>query len=368
VKGKTSLQEQKLLHGGVGAASTSHSTRLGRVKPGMGIAAACLSLSALALGASREAQTLLRDGKRLMAANQLTLACPKLAESQSLAPSASTLVQLALCHEKEGKNATALQEFKTVQQQTSAKDPSAVTARQHVASLQGKVAHFTVKVPDLPETRSWTIYVDSMPLEPSAWNVPQPVDPGSHKVSVTGKDQPWTKTFAIGKGADQRTIEIPARPESIGEATKTAKTEARLEDPTMVDKPAPTEDTEVPKESSSPPIAGYVVGGLGVVAVGVGSYFGVKAISQRKDSDRQCSAGCTQAGVDLNENAKTSAWVANIAIGGGVVMAGIGAYLLLKSGDTKGDDKSAESSETSSIRVRPEFTPTTACLTVRGVW
>ncbi len=369
MKGKTSLHDLNLRHGSPSACGSSHSNLLWRIDSCLLMVTACLSFSAMAYGASREAQVLLRDGKRLMAANQLTLACPKLSQSQNLAPSPSTLVQLAICHEKEGKNATALQEFKTVQQQTSGKDPSAVTARQHIASLQGRVGRYTVKVPNLPETRGWTIYIDGMPLEPSAWNVPQAIDPGTHRISVSGKEEPWSKTFAVGKGADQKVVEVPARPESVAEAAKAAKNEARLEDPTAADKPPPVEDTSEAKPSSGPPVAGYVLGGLGLVAIGVGSYFGVHAISQRKDSDRQCVNGCTQAGVDLNRDAKTSAWVSNFSIGGGVLLAGLGAYLLLASSGGAGSGEApAESSGASSIRVRPEITTTTAGLSLRGVW
>jgi hypothetical protein len=62
----------------------------------------------------------------------------------------------------------------------------------------------------------------------------------------------------------------------------------------------------------------------------VGTYFGFHALAKRADSDNACPNNrCTAAGVSLNDEAKTSAWVANIALGAGLVGVGIGAYLLL---------------------------------------
>ncbi len=341
----------------------------------------CLSFSLPAAAGPRDAPTLLRDGKRLMAAGDLGQACPKLAESQSLAPSPTTLLQLAICHERQGKYATAYREFKKVLQQSSRHDAPGAAARSHIASLEPRVSYVTVKVPDTSDTKNWLVYVDGFPLEPSAWNMPQPIDPGSHKVSVSGSREPWSRTFAGGRSADNKTIELPSgKPESTAPAAppppkavaaaaaaQSAQTEAKLEDPTYLDKAGSDKDKEQQEDRSKAggaPVLGWALTAAGVGGIAVGTVFGVKAISSRKDSDRNCPNGvCTQAGVDANNRAKTAAWISNIGIGAGVVAAGFGLYLLFSSSSEERPE-----AEKAALTIHPEVTPNTAGITMRGAW
>jgi hypothetical protein len=77
-----------------------------------------------------------------------------------------------------------------------------------------------------------------------------------------------------------------------------------------------------------------VLGGFGVAALGVGTYFGIAAIAQRKDADGKGCGGdiCTSpGGADLNNKAVTSAWISDVAIGIGLVGVGVATYWLLTS-------------------------------------
>src|SRR4051794_27921960 len=85
----------------------SESTMSRRSGPAIWLLTVCWILPALPASAgSPQAAALVRDAKRLMAQRQYAAACPKLQEAQRLAPSPKMLLELALCHEKEGKTAS----------------------------------------------------------------------------------------------------------------------------------------------------------------------------------------------------------------------------------------------------------------------
>ncbi|HKQ68557.1 MAG TPA: tetratricopeptide repeat protein, partial [Polyangiaceae bacterium] len=95
------------------------------------------------------AQALFEQARALMSTGQYPEACAKLAESHRLDPASGTLLNLAVCHEKQGRTATAWAEYNDVLA-ISRKDGSA--ERQHIASarikdLGPKLCRLTVVAP-----------------------------------------------------------------------------------------------------------------------------------------------------------------------------------------------------------------------------
>ena len=317
----------------------------------------------------QQAQSALNQGKKLMAAGQYAQACPKIAESQNLAPAPTTLFQLALCHEKEGKVASAQNEFTTVViQSTTPNDPTAKTAKQHADALLPKLPRLTIKVPADSESKGVQVTLDGLPVAPTAWGIANPIDPGSHQIAATTKGSPpWSTTVNVTTPGEEKVVEVPGArvvdqpPPPVSSPEKTAK----LENPFESEAPTSPPLEEEPVPQASRPAFGYVLFGAGVVGAGVGTYYGLRAISLRKDSDAQCTPGCSVEGVNLNNKAKTAAWISDFGIGVGVVGVVIGGYMLLKS---PGPAAPKEDKAEASWRVVPELTSKQAAVIVEGTW
>ena len=73
---------------------------------------------------------------------------------------------------------------------------------------------------------------------------------------------------------------------------------------------------------------GLTLGGVGIVGLGVGAFLAFRAMSLRSQSDDGCVRGCTADAVDLNDQAITSANLANIGFAVGVVGLAVGVILI----------------------------------------
>jgi hypothetical protein len=72
---------------------------------------------------------------------------------------------------------------------------------------------------------------------------------------------------------------------------------------------------------------GIVLAGAGIAAAGVGAYFGLHALSLQSERQSLCPSNiCPPHGVDLNDDAHTSARVADVAFGVGILGVATGAY------------------------------------------
>ena len=95
------------------------------------------------------ARVMFEQGRELMKAGQYAAACPKLEAARKLYTSAGILLNLADCHEKTGKTASAWAEFGeavTVATRTNRPD-DADEARRRKAALETSLARIVIRVP-----------------------------------------------------------------------------------------------------------------------------------------------------------------------------------------------------------------------------
>jgi hypothetical protein len=291
------------------------------------------------------AQALFDEAQRLMKARDYAAACPKFKESYELDPGGGTLLNLADCYERQGRTALAWSTFKEalVMAQRDGRKERVKYAREHITSLEGRLAYLTIQVPEAARVQGLGISVDGAPLGVAAWGVALPVDPGERVV----------RAEAPGKVAFEKVVEVP-RATLVREAIEIpvlADEKAPGPAVTPESEPAAAVDTQATvvvdepsgsSDSTSSNTAAWVVGGVGVAALGVGGFFGLRAFSKWNERNDNCPNGeCNPTAVTAHDDANTAATIATVGVGAGVVALGVATYLFLSNdaGGQSGEDQ-----------------------------
>lgn len=282
------------------------------------------------------ATDLFREGRALLNAGRTAEACRKLEESQRLDPGGGTLLNVALCHEREGRTASAWSEF-TAALGMARRDGRAdriETAEAHIRALEAKLSRLVVHVRPEAERDGLVVLRDGTPLGRAAWGMPMPVDPGEHRVEARAEGmRPFSAVVTVGPDADRQEVEIPElEPLSRPEPTplQPAPRESRTEP--ISKHRAPPAPSVAPGSVAPLKTAAILVGGAGLALVGVGSVAGVFAIKRRAESvsfDPVCTNDCHPEAVRLNDSAKAAADAATVTIGLGLAAVAASAIVLL---------------------------------------
>ena len=272
------------------------------------------------------AENLFRDGKKLLEQKKYSEACPKLAESARLDPASGTLLALGLCHEAQGKTASAWGDFTeaaSVARRDNRPDREKA-AHEKAASLESKLSRVTYDVAGA-NVRDLQMRQDDVALGSAGWK-DAPVDPGEHALEVTAPGKkPYRTTFTIG-AAEKKTVAIPALEDEPVEHPQVLGNEPP---PPIVDKPAPA--------SSGMKTAGFVVGGVGIAGLAAGGIFGTLAIVKNGDGKALCPMKvCSNpSGVSANHAAETFADVSTILFIADAVLTAAGVVLVIASPSSK---------------------------------
>jgi serine/threonine-protein kinase len=278
------------------------------------------------------------QGKASLEAGDFARACPKLQESYGLDPATGTLLALAVCHAAVGLSATAWRELRSAAEGATKEGRAdrVQFARDQIARLEPKLSRLTLVVPpDAPAGTS--VELDGAPVARADWGKASPVDPGHHILGARAPGRTaWSATVDVGSEHDAQTVTVgPLLLESAHDVAPTTVSAPPLAPAPPPPEPSSIESASVaPVDASSSPgswkrPAGLVAAGVGVVALGVGTYFGVSAISKSSDAKGRCTpSSCTDAGaVRENDDAKTAATVADVTIVAGIAALGAGAFL-----------------------------------------
>lgn len=295
----------------------------------VGVLALVLSTAAPSRAADNDtsaaaAESLFQEARKLAEAKRYSEACPKFAASQKLAPAIGTLLNLADCYEKNNQLASAWARFHEAiaLAQRLGRANREQTARERAEKLEPRLIKLSIS------TRSSAVEVklDGIVVDRGALGTPIPVDAGKHTIEASAKGKkPFLKTIDVNDKAKSPSVEIPVlEDEYTGAAAVAPKGPAP--NPESKELPFTPPPKEGPKSSwSGRKTLGIIVGSLGAVGLGVGTYYGIKARSSWKEAQTYCSVDyeCEEAGVDLAARAKRFGNYGTIGFAaGGVLLVG----------------------------------------------
>lgn len=271
---------------------------------------------AIVLGAGSRAQAdsgatpgreLFDQGRAYMEQHDYEKACAKFEDSYRVGPGGGTLLNLALCYELLGKTATAWATFKNALSAAvrDGRDDRRTLAETHIAALEPKLSRLQIRVPRTAETPGLVLRRNGIELGKSAWGEALAVDPGDQVIEAA----------APGRRALRKVVTVD----------REGFTYTITLDPLL---PAPPERQSA--ESSPRFWTGYrtaaVAGaGAGLIALGVGAYFGVSALNHNDRSHELCPSTerCDPAWLGENRTARSDATIATLlTVGGSVLLAG----------------------------------------------
>jgi hypothetical protein len=164
---------------------------------------------------SPAAEAMFQEGRRLMAEGQTAEACARFAGSLAIEASSGTFLNLAHCHEEQGKTATAWAEYRAAARlaRSQGREDRARVADEKVTAIEPRLARLTA-IAEKPAPGE-AIATEEGTLGEGAIGVAVPIDPGTHTLTVTAPGRrPWSATIDVAE-AEQRTLEIPALEEEL---------------------------------------------------------------------------------------------------------------------------------------------------------
>lgn len=279
------------------------------------------------------AEALFEQARAAMAAGSYDIACARFRDSDRLDPAVGTRFNLADCEERRGRIATAWSLFRGVLAELAPDDDRRPIADERAKRLEPRLPKLTLRrtAETPPGVR---VRVDGVELGEGSFDVPLPMDPGAHELSLVASEgaAPELRSFSLREGDES---ELPIRL-----AAARAPAEARSAAAAPVDSYAARRRWA------------YVAGGIGVAGFAFGTVTGIVTLNKKSTAEANCNdhlEACNSAGVDANESGKTFAALSGLGFGVGVIGLAAGAYLLLTTPSHPSTPRTAELSVAPSL-------------------
>jgi hypothetical protein len=292
-----------------------------------------LSAAQSSTGQQATAEALFEQASALVDQGRFPEACEKFAASQELDPGLGTLLYLADCYDRAGRSASAWALFREVQARSRrANQPDREQiAAERANALDAKLSRLELRVPPSRQVPGLELSLRGAVVPQASWNVAVPVDPGAVRVEARAPGKkPWSIEIVVAPGPSARTVELPelvAVPLAL---------QSRASASPAVDRAS----------GSAQRTAGFVVGGVGLVGLAVGGFFGYRAYEKNKSSKNECRAeapnDCSPQGTSLRDDAASAAKLSTIITASGAALVVGGATLVLTAPSPSADVHTAD--------------------------
>jgi hypothetical protein len=291
-------------------------------------------------GDSAAADALFQQAKTLTEAKKYGEACPKFEASYKLDATLGTLLNLADCEEHVDKTASAWAHWgEAAEMAQKTGDKRADFAAKRRADLTPKLPMIRLDVK--AGKSALTVHRDGVKIDPAAYGVPLPSDPGAHEITVRRGEEVLVTKSVGAKPAE--TTAVPLDLEAIERAA-----------------PPPAAPPSTVQRK-----AGFAVLGVGVAAVVAAAGLEIGAIVQKgkgNDTGGCFNKLCTPAGYDAISTARTLANAGQWTGIAGILVTAIGVTLVA----TGSSGKPAAGKPSASLSIAPWAGPTGAGVTVGG--
>ena len=285
------------------------------------------------------ARELFDQGLKLEEKNQWKDALERFRKVAAVKATPAVRFHMGLCLENLGKLVDALNEFERAQSEASADTSTGgqtvvKNSQKHVDELRERIPRVTIQVPD--GAKDVAITIDGSSVSAAVIGTAIPLDPGTHVVHVTATGKtPFDKQFDLVEKGAPTIVDVV-----LGDAPVAT-------DPTTTDTTTTsttTADTPPPSKGGAGPWP-WIIGGIGVAALGGAAVMYAKRSSTISQLDDTCGADrsrCPQSKSDIADSGKTYTTVGNVLLGvGGAAVITAVVLLIVAPSSSAGETKSA---------------------------
>lgn len=256
-------------------------------------------------------------GRAAMKDQRLEEAVTQFRSSLAVAPSVGAWLNLGDCLERLGRGASAAVAFREAEALARQKDDARAEEAHHRLT---RLKTSTLRIAITPSSEIQRARLDDADLDVAKIGDDLPIDAGRHVLRVTSVSSgTFERTIAVTTAPQHLRIELVLGREVLAPAARPVASPGRT-------------------ASGGTAVPALVAGGAGLVAIGLGTFFGVRSMGTQGDLERACAAypRCTPAEradadrMDAAGRSDATAATVSFVVGGALVAAGVGLYFLFR--------------------------------------